>query len=240
MSAAHLADHDAALRASLTTLLSCAAAARGLPKRDDVRADPSSADACGTGARAAPSAQPMDLRLVPESDLMGNTATPPPGSTLRAGPATKLPPRTASSSSAPSPPTSTSGGEREQSPQVVERNKRAAALQSKPPTRAIKKKRTSSVSAAVMDGGAGHSSSLLSPTLLTWVVSAGVVVLFGFGAGYVIGREVGRQEGTAMSLANASASNASASCGRELVRSSTGGTLRRFRWGSMGKSVTTA
>ena len=29
-----LHDHDAALRASLTTLLSCAAAARGLPKRN--------------------------------------------------------------------------------------------------------------------------------------------------------------------------------------------------------------
>jgi hypothetical protein len=41
------------------------------------------------------------------------------------------------------------------------------------------------------------TTTLISPTLMTWVVSAGVVVLVsvvGFGAGYVIGREVGRQE----------------------------------------------
>src|SRR5213078_2835167 len=51
------ADHDAALRASLTTLLSIgAAAARGLPKREE---------------RLAPSHEPMGLRLVPESELMG-------------------------------------------------------------------------------------------------------------------------------------------------------------------------
>ena len=37
----------------------------------------------------------------------------------------------------------------------------------------------------------------ISPTLMTWVVSAGVVVLFSaisFSAGYAIGREVGRVE----------------------------------------------
>lgn len=42
---------------------------------------------------------------------------------------------------------------------------------------------------------ADGTMQLIHPTLLTWVVSAGVVVLFsaiGFSAGYVIGREVGR------------------------------------------------
>jgi hypothetical protein len=80
--------------------------------------------------------------------------------------------------------------------------------------------------------------------MLTWVVSAGVLVLVsvvGFGAGYVIGREVGRQEGAVSlggmgSFGGGDAGNAT-SCGREVIRSSTsGGTLRRFKWG-VGRSV---
>lgn len=64
-------------------------------------------------------------------------------------------------------------------------------------------------------------------TLFTWVVSAGVLVLVsvvGFGAGYVIGREVGRQEIGAMGVLG------DGSCGREVVRGGSG-SLRRFRWG---------
>jgi len=65
---------------------------------------------------------------------------------------------------------------------------------------------------------------MISPTLLTWVVSAGVVVLVsvvGFGAGYVLGREVGRQEAL-------SGLGDGAACGKEMVRGS--GELRKFRW----------
>ncbi|KAK3336607.1 hypothetical protein B0T19DRAFT_44519 [Cercophora scortea] len=226
MSPSYQADNDAALRASLTTLLSCAAAARGLPKKDDGRVGgPSNV---GAGVAVLPSSQPMELRLVPESELMAEGG-PPPGAS--AGGPSKVPLRTASNSSAPSAPTSTSSRD----PTVTaEKAKRPAATQNKS-LRATKKKRTSS-SAGIVDGETG---SLISPTLLTWVVSAGVVVLVsvvGFGAGYVIGREVGRQEGV-MSLS--SAGNSSASCGRELVKSTSGGTLRRFRWGSVGKSITT-
>ncbi|KAK0630139.1 hypothetical protein B0T17DRAFT_211522 [Bombardia bombarda] len=235
MSPAYQADNDAALRASLTTLLSCAAAARGLPKRDDMHSGPSGVGA-GIGAAGGilPSSQPMELRLVPESELMGESR--PPGAAT--APPAKVPLRTASNSSAPSAPTSTSS--REPPEVTTDKGKRAASTQSKP-LRATKKKRTGSSSA--VDGETSVAAPLISPTLLTWVVSAGVVVLVsvvGFGAGYVIGREVGRQEG-AMSLGSAAAptSNASAaSCGRELVRSTSGGTLRRFRWGSVGKSVT--
>jgi hypothetical protein len=74
--------------------------------------------------------------------------------------------------------------------------------------------------------------AMISPTLLTWVMSAGVVVLVsvvGFGAGYVIGREVGRQEALA-GLNSSSVLGDGGSCGREVARSS--GTLRKFRWGS--------
>ncbi|KAK2683008.1 hypothetical protein RAB80_000954 [Fusarium oxysporum f. sp. vasinfectum] len=76
----------------------------------------------------------------------------------------------------------------------------------------------------------------ISPTLLTWVVSAGVVVLVsvvGFGAGYVIGREVGKQEALAASVGSV---NETASCGQEVIRSSGNG-LRKLRWGAVGKSI---
>ncbi|KAK3362715.1 hypothetical protein B0T25DRAFT_561779 [Lasiosphaeria hispida] len=229
------ADNDAALRASLTTLLSCAAAARGLPKKDDSRAAPSATGGIGAGVGVLPSSQPMELRLVPESELMAEVPpTAPPG--RRSGP-TKVLARTASNSSAPSAPSATSSASSRDPNLVTEKSKRAAAPQSKP-SRATKKKRTG-VSSSTVDN---ETATFISPTLLTWVVSAGVVVLVsvvGFGAGYVIGREVGRQEGAMGLGAGASAtSNASASCGRELVKSTSGGTLRRFRWGSVGRSIT--
>lgn len=200
------ADNDAALRASLTTLLSCAAAARGLPRKDD---HPSVGPRGTTGAGVRPSSQPMNLRLVPESELLADPSP--------------RPTRTASNSSAPSGPAS--------SPEKTK-------PQHAHPQRAVKKKRTATESVQP------PATQLISPTLLTWVVSAGVVVIFsvvGFGAGYVIGREVGRQEGGAAlftSGGGAGAGNvtASSSCGRELARSGTGGALRRLRWGG-GKGV---
>lgn len=228
MSPSYQADNDAALRASLTTLLSCAAAARGLPKKENApRSNPG----------VVPSSQPMGLRLVPEAELMAE-APPVPGVATGHNPV-KLPPmRTASNSSAPSAPSSSSSREpTQQTLATAEKSKRTAATQSKHP-RVTKKKRTGS-STGLVDS---ESGSLISPTMLTWVVSAGVLVLVsvvGFGAGYVIGREVGRQEGS-MSLSEVmSASNASSTnCGRELVKSTSGGTLRRFRWGSVGKTIT--
>ncbi|KAK4181661.1 hypothetical protein QBC36DRAFT_285321 [Triangularia setosa] len=237
MSPAYQADHDAALRASLTTLLSCAQAARGLGKAEERRgAGPSSTGMGGLGAGigVVPSSQPMELRLIPESELMAEG--PSPFSAGGAGGPPKAPLRTASNSSAPSAPCSTSSRGKEEQRESADKTKRAAVNQK--PSRAVKKKGTGSP--GLTDG---ETATFLSPTLMTWVVSAGVVVLVsvvGFGAGYVIGREVGRQEGSALGSFGAagSATNASASCGRELVKSTSGGTLRRFRWGSMGSSVT--
>ncbi|KAK3987407.1 hypothetical protein QBC44DRAFT_119190 [Cladorrhinum sp. PSN332] len=231
LSPSYQADNDAALRASLTTLLSCAAAARGIPKGDE---RPRSGvpgpgmGGAGAGVGVLPSSQPMELRLVPESELMSENPPPPSAGAMGLP---KVPLRTASNSSAPSAPSSTSSREREQR-DANEKSKRAASGQAKP-VRATKKKRTG----LVVDS---DNTTFISPTLIPWVVGAGVVVLIsvvGFGAGYVIGREVGRQENV-LSLGSAgSASNATASCGRDLVRSTSGGTLRRFRWGGMGKSV---
>ncbi len=71
----------------------------------------------------------------------------------------------------------------------------------------------------------------ISDRFLTWIVSAGVVVLVsvvGFGAGYVIGREVGRQE-TLIGFNSSTVLDAN-SCSREAVGGSTG-SLKRFKWG---------
>jgi hypothetical protein len=68
----------------------------------------------------------------------------------------------------------------------------------------------------------------ISPTLLTWVVSAGVVVLvsaLSFSAGYVVGKETGHAE--AMGQLGAAGSEAG-SCAREAK--STGLGLRKIRW----------
>lgn len=197
-------DHDAALRASLTTLLSCAAAARGLPKsRDEMEARRTA------GPGVGPSNQPMDLRLVPESELMDETSRRP--NPTIAGPR-PLKSRTSSSRSP-----SRVGAS-------LEKSKRSASTGRLP--RPTKKKKTNTAA----------EETLISPTLLTWVVSAGVVVLVsvvGFGAGYIIGREVGHQEALAASVGGV---NETTSCGREVIRTSSGG-LRRFKWSAVGKSI---
>ncbi|KAI1828159.1 hypothetical protein F4861DRAFT_535581 [Xylaria intraflava] len=203
------ADHDAALRASLSTLLRCAAAARSLPK-DGEKELPTRPGPVGG------SAQPVALRFAPESELMA--PSPPPAPPRGPGqPANTTPPRPS-----PGAPAAVVGG----------KAKRAATPPpgSKPP-RATKKKRT-----------VPSEDALISPTLLTWVVSAGVVVLVsvvGFGAGYVLGREVGRREtlSSFSGAGNMSAVSEGGNCGREAIRSS-GSTLRRLRWGAgMGRSI---
>lgn len=197
-------ENDAALRASLTTLLSCAAAARGLPKSKE-EAEAQRAAGAGVG----PSDQPMELLLVPESEL--GTESP---RTRRSRQAVPSPPRKRSS------PTRSSSTDKA-------RHGGVGSAGSAP--RASKKKKT-----------APAEEAIISPTLLTWVVSAGVVVLVsvvGFGAGYVIGREVGKQEALAASVGSVGGSvNETTSCGSEVIRSSGSG-LRKLRWGVVGKSI---
>jgi hypothetical protein len=73
---------------------------------------------------------------------------------------------------------------------------------------------------------ASGGDELISPTLASWMISAGVVLVFSaisFSAGYAWGREVGRIEGEI--------GVAGGSCGREALRG-TGSQLRRLRWAS--------
>ncbi|KAF2400465.1 hypothetical protein EJ06DRAFT_543223 [Trichodelitschia bisporula] len=163
ISPSHHIDHDAALRASLSTLLSCAAAARGLPKSGRVAAEtmtrPANADRI----------DPTTVRMVPESVA------------LRA-------------SNGDSPTSRHSRGSSAGAGDIGKRKATAPANASprnnSKERHAIKKARrtTATVPIALDD---------VNPTLLTWVVSAGVVVLFSaisFSAGYVMGKEQGRAE----------------------------------------------
>lgn len=198
------ADNDAALRASLTTLLSVAAAARGRTKGTD--------KSQGDRADTATGNQPVELRLIPESELLGDPHNSTPASQeLQTAPRAPL--------------------QQPAAPRVSgEKAKRSATPPGRSP-RNMKKKKTVTTT----------EDAYISPTMITWMVGASVVVLVsavGFGAGYIIGREVGRQEAlSSLSAGNASAMAEGGNCGREALRSS-GGSLKRLRWGaSVGKSV---
>ena len=189
----HAADHDAALRASLSTLLSCAAAARGLPKKENSSARQSL-------GRSSNHIEPSALRLVPESAITDEArppVLPPRPSVRRRGSAISI----ASN----------------------EKGKRKASF-SKERHRDSRNKKLRANSQ-----GSDMSSLHVAPTLLTWVVSAGVVVLFSaisFSAGYAIGKEVGRVEAGAVSGKDGIV------CGKEVGKG-----LRRLRWGASSVSV---
>ena len=193
ISPSYTADHDAALRASLSTLLSCAAAARGLPKRE----------ASGRVHTAGPSnpnrIEPSSIRMVSESTLRATE------SSRNASPM----PRRASFTSSISPSSGQGKGKRKS----VSRDRRDT-----------KKKRRSSNGNAVEE-------ILISPTLMTWLVSAGVVVLFSaisFSAGFAYGKEVGRMEAVGGS------SGSGITCAKEVGKGYVGGNagLKRLRWGN--------
>lgn len=176
ISPSHQADHDAALRASLSTLLSCAAAARGLPKRD-APAPPNT--------RPSNRIEPSTLRIIPESVVLGEEA---------ARPRPKERPQVTTSLSS-----------------TQDKTKRKASTSRD--RREKKKSRRGSM-----------EDMSVSPTLLTWVVSAGVVVLFSaisFSAGYVVGKEMGRVE------AGLGGGGNGALCGKEVGKG-----LRKLRLGT--------
>lgn len=187
MSPSHQADHDEALRASLSTLLSAAAAVRGLPKPNQPRVTPTA-----TSSRI----NPTSLRIVPESVALGEITE-----------------ETNNSSSSRATSSSPSDKPKRKAIPV------AAGVRSNSRDRhAAKKSRKQS--ALIED---------ISPTLFTWVVSAGVVVLvsaLSFSAGYVVGNEAGYAE--AMGQMGAVGTEAG-SCSKEAVRG-TGLGLRRLRW----------
>lgn len=208
-SPAHHVDHDAALRASLSTLLSCAAAARGLPKRDDQ---------CSPTERSSNprAAEPSSFRLVPESVAMRDDAE-------DENKSPREPQYRAATASSP---------KRSRSPiKSMNKARRKASLSK---DRSVTQSPPKKVRRAVTSDPA----SKISPTVMTWVISAGVVVLFSaisFSAGYVLGREVGRTEagqglyGSPMGD-GLSGARTSAGCGKSALK----GGLKRIRWVASG------
>lgn len=186
-------DHDEALRASLSTLLSAAAAVRGLPKPGQPRTNLS---------QSSTRVDPTSLRLVPESVALGDITEETNGNRV--------------SSTSVSSPTSSDKSKRKASPP---NNVRSNSKD----RRAVKKARR-----------VGPLVDEISPTLLTWVVSAGVVVLvsaLSFSAGYVVGKESGHAE--AMGKMGSVGSEAGR-CGKEAA---SGMGLRRLRWTGAGAVV---
>lgn len=175
ISPSYQADHDAALRASLSTLLSCAAAARGLPKREQ---------SMQRGVGPSNKIEPSTLQIVSETSMVRDDTT-----TRR----TAVRRLSETSSSAIS---------------IQGKGKRKASSRDR---RDTKKKRSGMI-----------DEVMISPTLMTWIVSAGVVVLFSaisFSAGFAYGKEVGMVE------AGLTTGGDGMVCGKEMGRS-----IRRMRW----------
>lgn len=186
-------EHDEALRASLNSLLSVAAAARALPKSKQ----PVQAVAPRTNR-----VDPMTFRLVPESALQPQqTSTP-----RHVQEPTFKPTLRRTSTSA----TSTSATSAEQQLKDAACKRKAGTRSSSRERRALKKARRS----------ASSEDLHVTPTLLTWVVSAGIVVCLSalsFSAGYSMGKQAGRLEGL-----ETIGDEQLRSCAREAGRSSLG------------------
>lgn len=181
------AQHDEALRASLTTLLSCAAAARGLSRPSD---NEKRANVTGTPAARTTRVEPLSLRLIPESALPV-VSSPPQFQEPTFKPTIR---RTSTSTSAAS------------SEQFKDHKRKATSRE----RRGMKKVRRS----------ASAEDLQITPTLLTWVVSAGVVVVLSalsFSAGYSIGKEAGMLEAGTLS-----AEEGLRTCAQEAGRTSLG------------------
>ncbi|KAI5370190.1 hypothetical protein Slin14017_G010690 [Septoria linicola] len=180
-------EHDEALKASLHSLLSVAAAARG--KTKDETKQPTLAAVAPRSNRI----DPMTFRLVPESALQ-NTPSP-----QLQEPMFKPTIRRSSTQS-----TATTSDQKEG------KRKALAGRNSSRERRSTKKARRSD----------SREDLHVTPTLLTWVVSAGVVVFISalsFSAGYSVGKEAGYIEASTFA-----ADEQLRSCAREAGRSGLG------------------
>jgi hypothetical protein len=172
------AHHDEALRSSLNTLLSCAAAARNLSK-PNAKLPSQQPQQPARGNRV----DPMSFRLIPESALPQPTQATAGAATTFQEPTFKPTLRrtsTSTTSTSPSPAT-------DRVTKDLHLTKRKSSPSKSRRSSPAKKSRHAS----------SADPAAISPTLLTWVVSAGVVVVLSaisFSAGYSLGREAGRLE----------------------------------------------
>ncbi|KAM0715136.1 hypothetical protein Q7P37_009601 [Cladosporium fusiforme] len=199
------AHHDEALRSSLNTLLSCAAAARNLSK-PNVKS-PQQQQQQQTVPRDN-RVDPMSFRLIPESALPNqhqHQTQPPIFQEPTFKPTLRRTSTSTTSNNSPSP------GDRITKEAAKRKTSPSKSRRSSP----AKKSRHSTVDPASV-----------SPTLLTWVVSAGVVVVLSaisFSAGYSLGREAGLLEanGSGAGLVDIGVGR-EAGCAREVAGRSMG------------------
>jgi hypothetical protein len=192
------AENDEVLRASLSTLLSAAAAVRGLPKPGQSR---------NVTSNHSSRIDPTTLRMVPESVALGAIVEESNCHAVSTGPA--------SSSSSP----------RTASTSPTDKSKRKTGPPVNSSTRSSSKDRHT----AKKIRRVGPLIDEISPTLLTWVLSASVLAIVGvvsFSTGYSMGKEAGHAE--ALGQVGAAGS----SCGKEATSGLRGvGTgLKRLRW----------
>ena len=189
--------HDEVLMASLSTLLSCAAAARGLPKVSQQGASSPGVGPSRVTTMSSSRVQLDTLHLVPdqimsephkspteispkEKTITTNTTT---GAAVSAD-------HTVRSRRPRSPsPTNTTSRDSSKKPTTTTASKKRSSSTNKPRTRSSSPRRRTS-----------RLTSTLSSTdasLLTLAVSAGAVIILSaisFSAGYVLGKEVGKTE----------------------------------------------
>ncbi|KAG0635160.1 hypothetical protein HOY80DRAFT_467706 [Tuber brumale] len=175
----HATDHDEALRASLSTLLSCAAAARGLTKSPPQSQAPGQTQAASQqSGRVAVEG----IRVVREGNLPSEASGSVGGRSRRGSVDSTV----GSTFSSPSPPN-----------QPPSRDTEEARKKTRRPDKKSKSK-TRSRSRRQEASEGGDPTSTLGVSYATLAISAGVIVLLSaitFSAGYAMGREVGKSEG---------------------------------------------
>lgn len=190
------AAHEAIMKQSLDTLLSCAAAAKALARNPP--------------SNFHPSFSVTHRQLGSERDLAAaDTAK------VSGAPRSMTPSEYCTKSRAAS---SMANSFVLEEPSKYTKTKRRASQRTGSRERASKKTKSQP----------GHVEDLLYPTLMTWAMGAGIVVLvsaISFSAGYAIGVEVGQAE--VLSRASDGAAHG-VTCGQEVMK----GGLRRLRWSS--------
>lgn len=197
----HAADHDEALRASLSTLLSCAAAARGLAK------SPTQSQQMGAQQQQPPAQQGgrvavEGIRVVRQGDLPSAASGSITGKSRRSSVGSASGSATPASS-APSP------SEKQSKRDGKKKTSTSSSPKSRSPRRSRSRVR------------AENESEQPGVSYMTLAVSAGALVLLSaitFSAGYAMGREVGKSEGGLLESVTGSAAK-----GKAVVRGLTRG-----------------
>lgn len=210
----HATDHDAALRASLSTLLSCAAAARGLPKSSQSQTSPGSQSQHQQGGRVAVDS----LTLVREGGEPSSSTNSGAGKSR----SLSITSNATTTSASRSPSSDQLAQTRTGKSSSAERKRSSGAKSSK------SRRRSRTRTRDITEEG---DMSLSNMSYMTLAISAGAIVVLSaltFSAGYALGREAGKGEGGLLSSVSRTAES-----GRAVVK----GTGRGIRIGTRFSSV---